>query len=306
MIFIMKKSFFVLFVCFFCVLSSEVSAQINYFCTPENPRPGEFVTIGVTADYVKSAVLIQDDKRLGKADFFPVEDFFAAVLTIPSTINSGGAVISLENENGYIIEIPLNTAPRSFQSEEIALNPTLTAIRAEPDPQKTAESEYLWEVISAKGTEVYHTNVFVPPVTATKRTSAFGDRRVFKYSNGSSAESIHAGVDYGIPTGTQVTACGKGRVVLARSRINTGNSIVLEHAPCIYSLYYHLDKIEVKEGDIVEANALIGLSGSTGLSTGPHLHWEVRVNTENSDPDTFLVRPLIDKDLIMSKLNNIN
>ena len=298
----MKKTVFAFCVCFLCAFSSALSAQVNYFFTPENPQLGEPVTIGVTADYVKSAVLVQDDKRLGKAEFFPVSDFFAAILTIPSTVSSGGAVIRLENEDGYIIEIPLNIEPRSFESEEIALTPTLTAIRTEPDPQKTEESIHLWEILNARGTEVYHTGSFVPPVTSTRRTGNFGDRRVFKYSNGSSDTSIHAGVDYGIPTGTRVAACGAGRVALARSRINSGNSIVIEHAPGIYSLYYHLDKIEVKEGDIVNANALIGLSGSTGLSTGPHLHWEIRVNTENTDPDAFTARPLIDKNLIMSKL----
>jgi murein DD-endopeptidase MepM/ murein hydrolase activator NlpD len=85
-------------------------------------------------------------------------------------------------------------------------------------------------------------------------------------------------------------------------RIVTGNSVVIEHLPGVYSLYYHLDKIEVKEGDIVEAGTLLGLSGATGLATGPHLHWEVRVNGENTDPDVFTTRPILDKSLILSKL----
>jgi len=110
-------------------------------------------------------------------------------------------------------------------------------------------------------------------------------------------------VDYGVPTGTKVTACGAGKVILARSRIVTGNSIILEHAPGIYSIYYHLDKIEVKEGSMVNTGALLGLSGATGLATGPHLHWEIRVNAENTDPDAFVVRPIIDKEAIISKMN---
>jgi murein DD-endopeptidase MepM/ murein hydrolase activator NlpD len=116
--------------------------------------------------------------------------------------------------------------------------------------------------------------------------------------------SIHAGIDYGVPKGTVVTSCGPGKVVLARSRIVTGNSIVIEHLPGVYSLYYHLDKIEVAEGAIVATGTPLGLSGATGLATGPHLHWEIRVAGENSDPDAFVARPILDKDAILSKLNN--
>jgi murein DD-endopeptidase MepM/ murein hydrolase activator NlpD len=93
-------------------------------------------------------------------------------------------------------------------------------------------------------------------------------------------------------------------VVLARSRIVTGNSVVIEHLPGVYSLYYHLDKIEVTEGAIVNTGALIGLSGATGLATGPHLHWEIRVSGENTDPDAFISRPLLDKDAVLSKMSN--
>jgi murein DD-endopeptidase MepM/ murein hydrolase activator NlpD len=87
-------------------------------------------------------------------------------------------------------------------------------------------------------------------------------------------------------------------------RIISGYSIIIEHAPGIYSIYYHLDSIIAQEGSIVEAGEVIGLSGSTGFSTGPHLHWELRVNTENTDPDAFVARPLIDKTLIISRIFN--
>ena len=86
------------------------------------------------------------------------------------------------------------------------------------------------------------------------------------------------------------------------SRIVTGNTVILEHLPGLYSLYYHLDKIAVSEGSIVEAGTILGESGSTGLATGPHLHWEIRVSTENADPDVFLSRPVLDKKDIIDKL----
>ncbi|MDR0323963.1 MAG: M23 family metallopeptidase, partial [Treponema sp.] len=162
----------------------------------------------------------------------------------------------------------------------------------------------LWAILSTTGNQIYHTGVFIPPVESNRRTSFFGDRRVYRYSNGATDTSIHAGVDYGVPTGTRVNACGDGRVVFTGMRIVTGYTVILEHAPGIYSLYYHLDSIDVQAGNIIKAGAQSGLSGSTGLSTGPHLHWEIRVSTENTDPDSFINRQIIDKDLIISRIFN--
>jgi murein DD-endopeptidase MepM/ murein hydrolase activator NlpD len=160
----------------------------------------------------------------------------------------------------------------------------------------------LWAILSRTGNEVFSIDAFVPPVTSTRRTSFYGDRRIYEYVNGRTDTTIHAGIDYGVPTGTRVMACAAGRVVLARERIVTGNTVVLEHLPGLYSLYYHMNSITVSENSIVEAGAILGESGSTGLATGPHLHWEIRVSTEYADPDAFLGRPVLDKNGIINKL----
>jgi murein DD-endopeptidase MepM/ murein hydrolase activator NlpD len=308
----MKHIWFFLFIGFFFTAyicaQSPVSAQIKYAVIPENPRPGEPVTIAA-AGGVKQAVLSAGDKQLSRTQFFTVPDedgnpaFITAVLTVPSTAIPGTAAIRLDNEEGTILEIPITITDRKFISDIIQLDETLTGIRTDPDPRKTAEAEELNAILSTTGKLIYHSGNFIQPVSSVRRTSFFGDRRIYKYSNGSSGTSIHAGIDFGIPTGTRVVACGSGRVVLARMRIVTGYSVIIEHGPGIYSLYYHLDKIEVNENSVINTGTLLGLSGATGLATGPHLHWEVRINEENTDPDAFLTRSIIDKNLIISKIN---
>ena len=303
----MKKRTSFIFFCF--ILSALASAQNKYILIPENPRPGEPVTIGADSD-VKEALLFVNGRQLAKSSFFtiPAEngkpEFMVSVITIPSTARPGGAIIRLQNGTGTISDISISIAPRDFVSEVIELDPVNTGIRTDPNPQRTEEANRLWAILSTTGNHVYHTGQFITPVTSTRRTSFFGDRRVFQYSNGTSDTSIHAGVDFGVPKGTNVAACGAGRIILARMRIVTGNSVVIEHAPGVYSLYYHMDSISVQEGAIVDTGTLLGLSGSTGLSTGPHLHWELRVSTENTDPDAFTTRPVIDKDLIINKIFN--
>ena len=284
----------------------------RYAVIPENPASGEPVTIcAAAAANVKTAALYSNsNKKLAAAAFFAMPPeagksaLVAAVLAVPSTAEPGFASIRIEGALGVAAEIPLVIKERKFDSEEIPLNAALTQIRAAPDPQKTAEANHLWAILNRTGNDIYCMGVFIPPVSSTRRTSYFGDRRVYRYSDGKSDTSIHAGVDYGVPKGTPVSACAAGKVVLARSRIVTGNSVLIEHLPGVYSLYYHLDKIEVKEGDLVQAGALLGRSGSTGLATGPHLHWELRVSGENADPDAFINRPILDKDVIFAKMFN--
>ena len=303
----------IVLVCFFFI-GLALHAQtvpIRYAIMPENPRPGEPVTIGIhEGGRAGTAVLVSEGHRLAKAAFFRIpaegaaQAFWAAILAVPATAKPGAASIVIEGPAGIVKEIALTIARREFSSETIELNPALTAIRTDPDPQKTAESEHLWAILNRTGNEIHGFDNFSPPVQSTRRTSRFGSRRVYQYSNGSSDVTVHAGVDYGVPAGTAVSACAPGRVVLARHRIITGNSIIIEHLPGIYSLYYHLDKIEVTEGELVAAGTLLGQSGATGLATGPHLHWEIRVSGENADPDAFIARPILDKDAILSKMNS--
>jgi len=233
-------------------------------------------------------------------------EVLATILTVPATVSQSRLSVNLTGPTGILAEIPLELAEREFLSETIRLNPQLTGIITDASPERTAESEHLWAVLNRVGEEAFHFDAFIPPVESTRRTSHFGSRRVFVNADGRRSTSIHAGVDIGVPTGTEVHASGAGRVVMARERIISGNTVMVEHLPGIYSLYYHLDSIAVKEGQIVARGAVVGLSGSTGLSTGPHLHWEVRVFGENTDPDAFLARPLIDREAILGMLEEGN
>jgi murein DD-endopeptidase MepM/ murein hydrolase activator NlpD len=276
---------------------------------PEEVRPGEpfvaaFAAPGDAAagDY-RAALINRRGERIAGAEFFSLDgEALVAAMAVPSLAQPGAALLRLERNGETLEEVALDIAEREFGSEEIFLDQRNTNIRTLPDPRKTLESEQLSAIIHSTGTEIFATGPFIPPVASTRRTSFYGDRRVFRYATGGSDTSIHAGVDYGVPRGTEVRACAAGKVALAQFRILTGNSVVLEHLPGVYSIYYHLDSIQVRQGDLANAGDILGRSGSTGLATGPHLHWEIRVSGENADPDAFLGRPLLDKAAILGKL----
>lgn len=112
---------------------------------------------------------------------------------------------------------------------------------------------------------------FAPPVNA-EISDVFGVERIF---NGS-VQSTHQGLDFRVHGGTSVAAVNSGRIILARPLFFEGNCLVIDHGQGLLTLYLHLSKFMVKEGDDVKKGQEIGLSGGTGRATGPHLHLAVR------------------------------
>ncbi|HOJ93183.1 MAG TPA: M23 family metallopeptidase, partial [Dictyoglomaceae bacterium] len=98
----------------------------------------------------------------------------------------------------------------------------------------------------------------------------------------------HTGIDIAVAYGTPIKAAASGKVIYAGWYGGYGNLIILDHGGNISTLYGHLSKIVVKIGEEVAEGEIIGYVGSTGLSTGPHLHFEVRVNGSPVDPAGWL------------------
>jgi murein DD-endopeptidase MepM/ murein hydrolase activator NlpD len=201
--------------------------------------------------------------------------------------------------NPKVARAGLAVLPKTFPTEEIPLNPSNTKIRTEQTPEQKTQVDELWTVFNRTGNDFFDFSAFSYPVPAdTTRTSEFGSRRVYVYSTGGRDTAVHAGIDFRASTGTPVLSCGRGRIVLSKYRVSTGYSILVEHLPGIYSIYYHLSKLGVRENDMVEAGTLLGESGATGLATGPHLHWEIRVHGENTNADSMTSSPLLDKTVL--------
>jgi murein DD-endopeptidase MepM/ murein hydrolase activator NlpD len=100
--------------------------------------------------------------------------------------------------------------------------------------------------------------------------------------------SMHEGLDFAAPVGTPISAAAGGIVIVAEYHPAYGKMVDLDHGNGLTTRYAHAAKLHVKVGDIVKRGQLIADVGSTGRSTGPHLHFEVRVNGEAKDPEKFL------------------
>jgi len=124
---------------------------------------------------------------------------------------------------------------------------------------------------------------FQAPVSAAT-SDVFGTERVF---NGE-VKSRHLGLDYAAGQGTPVHAINRGVVLLARPLYFEGGFVVINHGQGLMSLYLHLSEFKVKEGDEVQAQQLIALSGGSGRATGPHLHLAIRWQGIYLNPEVLL------------------
>jgi len=158
-----------------------------------------------------------------------------------------------------------------------------TLVRIEADRQLKHEI-FSHETESAEWSGPFH----APLDTAV--TEGFGTRRTF---NGR-LQSIHRGIDYHAPPGTPILAANSGQVVLARELFYEGNCVVIDHGFGFMTIYMHLSRFEVSEGQKVETRQEIGLSGATGRVTGPHLHMAVRWDGAYLDPAELWALPLPD------------
>ncbi|MCI8511659.1 MAG: peptidoglycan DD-metalloendopeptidase family protein [Lachnospiraceae bacterium] len=126
---------------------------------------------------------------------------------------------------------------------------------------------------------------FIWPCPSSGRiTSGFGGRS----SPTAGASSNHQGIDIGAPTGTDIVAAAAGEVVVSTYSYSAGNYVMLSHGGGVYTVYMHASKLLVSAGDSVKQGQVIAKVGSTGYSTGPHLHFGVRVNGTYVNPSQYV------------------
>lgn len=129
------------------------------------------------------------------------------------------------------------------------------------------------------------------PIAGARITQPFGPSSLLLEPPLGAYPHFHTGIDLAAPFGTPVTAAADGVVVaVANTRVGYGNYVIVAHGGGIMTLYGHLLETDVNVGDRVARGQRVGLEGSSGLSTGPHLHFELRVQDQFTDPMPYLPR----------------
>ena len=178
--------------------------------------------------------------------------------------------------------ITLDVHPGAFAERRLTVPPRFVEPPESERPRIDRERRRLQAIYQATSTD-RRPGAFVPPVPH-RRSSPFGSRSVF---NGVPRDR-HAGLDFASPAGAVIRAPASGRVVLADALYFTGNTVVVDHGYGLVSVFAHLQRTMVAEGEAVSRGARLGTVGATGRATGPHLHWSVRLGGARVDPAAIL------------------
>lgn len=214
----------------------------------------------------------------GIAGFSPVRATGTATLAISATDASGADVQTAS------IAIPV--LPGSFltdyATQEIRLPPDKQGL-TDPAVQRR-ENQYLAPIFSHFTPQQLWRGRFIYPASGFVLTTGFGERRIVV---GQPGITWHEGLDLALPEGTPFVAANDGVVVLAQAMTVRGNLTIIDHGLGVFSAYLHQSRFGVTVGQTVHKGEVIGYVGTTGYSTGPHLHWEMRVHNVYVDPDEW-------------------
>ncbi len=209
---------------------------------------------------------------------------YYAIIGLPLDTKPGNYNLSYYDFNNQIKQKKFRVYNKAYKTSRITIKNNNMVEPDEKTQKKILEDQIKIGKASHTRTNNLPSNlIFQPPVSGF-RTTSFGSRRIIN----NISKSPHSGMDIAAKINTDVLAVADGEVLLAENFYLPGNMVAINHGSGLITLYAHLNKITVKAGDAVKAGDLIGLVGSTGRVTGPHLHWAVKLNQASINPELFL------------------
>lgn len=204
---------------------------------------------------------------------------YLAYVALPADQKPGGYTLQIKSGFQVLGSTKIEVKPGRFGTQNIRYSPP----PVDAALQKKLDAEYalIDQARESFTPEKLWDQPFLLPVPH-RISSVYGTRRLLNGKN----NGYHGGVDFASPMGYPIKAPAAGKVVLAQyfSAANAnGNTVFLDHGMGVTTGYIHLSKITVQVGDRVERGQTIGLIGSSGRSTGPHLHWGTYIHGQNTD-----------------------
>ncbi len=229
---------------------------------------------------VESSEVVADTDLPHNSLFYPDGDGLTVLLPISYNETPGNYTLSIQARD-KTFDYTIMVADREFEIQNLTISESTVG------STNTAEANQEWEqkiepLKMLASPDKYWEGLFMQPVQG-EITTEFGSIR---YTNGSATSTRHSGIDIAAAQGTPVAAANNGKILFADFLQLTGNTVVIDHGFGLKSFYYHMDSLDVKEGDMVKTGDIVGAVGSTGYSTGPHLHYSLLVNNVFINPWT--------------------
>ncbi|MCY4095915.1 MAG: peptidoglycan DD-metalloendopeptidase family protein [Gammaproteobacteria bacterium] len=207
-----------------------------------------------------------------------------AIVAIPLFTTSGEYHVQLTYDDGRAENVAIKVLDRDYPEERITVTdqehvtpsaPTLERVREESARMRAA-----YELFTSQPDDLLP---IIQPVEG-RNSGVFGSRRFFN----DQPRNPHSGIDWAAPTGTPIKNPTPGTVVVVGDFFFNGKTVLIDHGGGFVSMMCHLSEILVTEGQRIDRGEVIGAVGTTGRSTGPHLHWTVSLNGVRTDPAVFM------------------
>jgi murein DD-endopeptidase MepM/ murein hydrolase activator NlpD len=238
---------------------------------------------------IKTSLLpekIEGDLNSKKINFFKIGDNLIGIIGISVKEKPGRYDLVINLDNKILWKKKINIIERKFLITKLEVTEELKEKGFTPSKIKKGvvqENASLNEVFKIFTPQAYFNDYFIYPLEKVKDVGSFGNIR-----KSGEATIQHLGVDLEAAEGTPVYAVNNGIVRFAKELDNYGKTVVIDHGLGIFSLYLHLSEFKTFEGNEVKKGEIIGLSGNTGYSIEPHLHFSVKIGNISVDPLKFI------------------
>ncbi|HSE02724.1 MAG TPA: M23 family metallopeptidase [Methylomirabilota bacterium] len=259
---------------------------------PPAPRQGDAVMVFVGG--TQGARDVEGSLGAQPLAFFPYGTEFAALAGVDLEAKAGKApwrvgLVDRDGEPRKAAGTVMIKATR-FPVQRLTLPESMVTLDPETERRAANEAARMRALYDTVTPERLWRGPFTQPVASRKPGDGFGFRRVI---NGK-PRMPHSGIDYSADRGTPVVASNRGRVALLGDFFFAGRLVALDHGLGLYTLYFHLDGVAVSEGQLVERGQTVGTVGTTGRSTGPHLHFGAQLGRARINPPDLYALPVRD------------
>lgn len=274
----------------FSLLTKIIFGMLSFsaFSTPlpaQNPVPGGIILIAIENSDKPAPHLFFNKKRVLVVKN---DNKWIAIVGIPLSSKPGGKQL-LPSAQGA--KYSFVVTPKEYPSQYITLK-NKRMVNPNPGDLKRIKRERLLlnnSLSTWTESKEVETNFKLP--AKGRLSSPFGLRRFFN----NQPRNPHSGLDIAAAAGTPITAPASGKVINTGDYYFNGNTVLLDHGQGLITGYFHMQKIDVKQGQIIKQGDILGRIGRTGRATGPHLHWNVYLNKTKVDPALFVAKQLKQK-----------
>ena len=266
----MRSPLHTLFLILFLILPSLSQAL------PEKALVPGGIALLAMPDYKEGTVVTFDNEQVA---VFPYKNTWIAMAGIPLSTKAGDYEFSIKHHNGITLNSKVTVIAKKYAEQHLTIKNKRKVNPNAEDMKRISKERIRKKKAKTLRTETTPRVDFIWP-TEGRISSIFGLRRFFNEQE----RRPHNGLDIAAASGTPVKATADGSIIDAGNFFFSGNMVFIDHGQGIISLYAHMDSINVKPGDTVKQGQVIGAVGTTGRSTGPHLHFAVFANKTLIDP----------------------